>query len=109
MHRPTVGILALLLLIAGGVLLVVPADKDDWLNMAAGCLRVGSILAVLWLALPDVARPLSRWILVGVVVAVFLIAKRPQLIVLALVFLAGIALLRPRLKAYAARPNSKLR
>jgi hypothetical protein len=105
MHRPTVGILALVLLVAGGIFLVLSAEDDSWQNAAAGCLRVGAILAVLWLALPEVTRPLGRWILVAVVVGIFLVAKRPQLIVLALVFLAGVAILRPRLKSYAGRPR----
>jgi hypothetical protein len=105
MHRPTVGILALLLLVSGGIFLALSAEDDSWQTSAAGCLRVGAILAVLWLALPEVTRPVSRWILLAVVVGIFLVARRPQLIVLALVFLAGVAILRPRLKSYAQRPR----
>jgi hypothetical protein len=105
MHRPTVGILALVLLISGGVFLSKSANDSSWQNAAAGCLRVGAILAVLWLALPEVSRPLSRWILVAVVVGIFLVARRPQLIVLALVFLAGVAILRPRLKGVVGPPR----
>ncbi|HEY4310455.1 MAG TPA: hypothetical protein VGN12_13465 [Pirellulales bacterium] len=105
MHRPTVGILALLLLIVGGIALLVPGDEGTHQNVAASCLRIGMILAVLWLALPELARPMSRWMLVGVVATVIVLAKYPRLIFFVGVFLGAIALLRPRLKAFNTRPR----
>jgi hypothetical protein len=105
MHRPTVGILAVVLLVAGGIFLVLSAENDSWQTSAAGCLRMGAILAVLWLALPEVTRPVSRWILVAILAGIFLLARRPQLIVPALVILAAVAMLWPRWKSFAGRPR----
>ncbi|HVU86944.1 MAG TPA: hypothetical protein VHD36_06465 [Pirellulales bacterium] len=103
MHRPTVGILALLLLAVGGVAVLTPAGQLARPELGAACLRIGLILGVLWLALPDIARPVNRWIALGVIAAVILIARQPKLAILAAVFLVAIAILRPRVKSYVAR------
>jgi hypothetical protein len=103
MQRHLVGVLALILLAAGLLVLYGAGDEASRQNLGAGCLRMGAVLAVLWLALPDVARPASRWVVLGLVIAVFFLARNPKAIVLVLVFLAALALLRPRLWAYAAR------
>jgi len=103
MHRPTVGILALVLGIVGAVFLFAPGDADSHQSIAAPLLRVATILGVLWLALPAINRPVSRWVLLGIVMAIVIFVRRPQLILLVLAFLAGIAILRPRLKSLSAR------
>jgi len=103
MHRPTVGILALILLAAGGLALVFPDDEGTRQNLAAACLRVGLILGVLWLALPEMARPASRWVFFSLLITIIVVASRPKLAIVAVVFLAGVLLLRPRLKALADR------
>ena len=103
MHRPTVGILALLLLVVGGATLMATSGQLARPELGAACLRIGLILGVLWLALPDIARPVNRWIALGVIAAVILIARQPKLAILAAVFLVAIAVLRPRVKSYVAR------
>jgi hypothetical protein len=103
MQRHLVGVLALILVAAGLAALWGAGNEATRQNLGAGCLRVGAVLAVLWLALPDVARPGSRWVVLGLVIAVFILTKYPKLIVLVLAFLAALALLRPRLRTYLAR------
>jgi hypothetical protein len=103
MQRHLVGVLALIL-VAVGLAALWDADNEALRqNLGAGCLRVGAVLAVLWLALPDVVRPGSRWVVLGLVIAVFFLTRYPKLIVLVLAFLAALALLRPRLRTYLAR------
>ncbi len=103
MHRPTVGILALILLVVGAIALVFPGDEGSRQNVAAGCLRVGLILAVVWLALPELTRSTSRWFLLGTIAVAIVLARWPRLIVVVAVFLVAIAILRPRVKAYVGR------
>ena len=75
------------------------AKRGCWLR--AGGSDPGGVVA----ALPDMNRPMSRWILAAILVGVFLVARHPRLIVLALVLLVGVAILRPRIKRYAQPPR----
>ena len=93
MHRPTVGLIALVLLIgAAGCYLF------GWANDAlyGAFWRVGVVLALLWLALPELLRVRSK-LLFGVFLAIMLVAVlRPRLLPLALVLCVVYAVLRPR-------------
>ncbi|MBI2825164.1 MAG: hypothetical protein HYX69_10800 [Planctomycetia bacterium] len=107
MQRTILGIVALALLAVGLAILVVPQEEGDARNAAAVCLRSGTILAALWLALPDVMTPRSRWVVLALIVAVFFLARSPKLIPLILAALVAFALLRPRIAALRApgKPN----
>jgi hypothetical protein len=107
MHRPTVGILALVLLTAG-------AASHYWgfggEALAGACLRVGLVLAMLWLALPQ-ARQVKSKLALGLIIAVLLMATfrarlLPALFKLAPIFVAAfmlLSLLRPRTPASQTR------
>ncbi len=103
MQRRIVGILALVLLAVGGLALASPADDGMRQNVAASCLRIGMVLGVLWLALPEFSRPASRWVFFALLVTIIVIASRPKLAVAAAVFMVGVLLLRPRLKSLTGR------
>jgi len=94
MNRPLVGILAIVLLAIGGVLLVWRPIESEAFTSAF--VRIGLVLAALWLALPDTRRPASRWLMIGVLLLAVLLAIRPKLIPLAVVILIAMAILRPR-------------
>lgn len=96
MRRPLVGIIALLLLIAGGWLTFWPPEEGSYQQLASPLLRVGAILAVLWLALPEVQKPGNLWLTVTLIGSVLFIAWKPKLAPLVLVVVAAIAILRPR-------------
>ncbi len=53
LHRPTVGLVALLLLGTAGALLLLRPQEQMWIG---ACLRVGLVMAGLWLALPTLQR-----------------------------------------------------
>ncbi len=65
MHRPTVGVFALVLLVIGATALLVVDDSYTRQNVAGACLRIGAVLAALWLALPELQRSLNRWTLLA--------------------------------------------
>lgn len=100
MHRPLVGILALVLLITGAASHFSGYGGEP---IAAACLRVGLVLAVLWLALPQVRQVKSK-VALGLIIAVLILATfrarlLPALFKLAPVFIAALmllSLLRPR-------------
>ena len=99
MHRPTVGIIALLLLAAAGAVHFFSPDRQALL---AACLRVGMVMAVLWLALPDAKKPVNWAVmgpLLGLVVAFFLLPK-PLKIALVLLSPFLLALLWPQIRGF---------
>jgi len=77
MRRHLLGILALLLLIAGAFLYVFPPGTDFWEMMCASFIRAGAVLAVLWLAYPQVSR-VPQWMYVCGLIGALTIAVRPK-------------------------------
>lgn len=99
MHRPSVGIIALLLLTAAGVIHFFYPQSQALL---AACLRVGMVMAVLWLALPDAKKPVNWAVmapLLGLVVAFFLLPK-PLKIALVLLSPFLLALMWPQIRNF---------
>ncbi len=103
MHRPTCGIVTILLLLAWGACAYF-GGSELW---SGAFLRVGILTAALWLALPQLQRlPSKLLVLVGaalVVVAVVILIKRP----LAIPLFAGVLILMIKLRPLmsAVRPN----
>jgi hypothetical protein len=84
-HRPTLGIGALLLLAAAGIVFLwSPTDE----MLFASLLRAGLLMAALWLAYPQLEL-LRSWLLLGLVLvgAVILLFKSPKALALFLVAL----------------------
>ena len=101
MRRHAIGIIAVLLLGTAGVLWLWPIAGDGSLGLRAACLRVGVLMAVLWIAYTDVQR-IPAWILGVVPVLIALVALRPRLFPYVFPIVICIAILRPRKK-----PKSK--
>ncbi len=68
-HRPTVGVLAVVLLTIG--LVTAKFAPSTTLNdqLTSACLRIGAVMGVLWLALPDLRAARRAWIFLVVLVA----------------------------------------
>ena len=96
MHRPTVGILALVLLLVGSIIWLGWRHEENAQQWIGACWRVGFAMAALWLALPDLRR-LPTWILVPLLIVAVLIARQPRIMLLAFVAMVLYAWLRPRL------------
>jgi hypothetical protein len=66
MTRKSVGIVAALLLVLGGLLYLRGPGGETALGFAFGCIRVGLVFAALWLAFPQIValgRQLPGWLL----------------------------------------------
>ena len=97
MHRPTVGILAIVLLSLGAILSLA-VSGDDAQAWAAGLIRVGIALGALWLALPELKR-LPQWALILAAVLLVILARWPKQFFVAVAVAIAFALLRPRMKS----------
>lgn len=106
MHRPTVAVVAVVLLLGGVVLAWFPAaEGDPFLGSAQGaCVRLGIVMGALWLALPQLER-FPTWLsyvaLAIVVVGVF--ASKPRMYV----FVLPIVLLLWATRRAAAPPATR--
>lgn len=94
MRRHAIGIIALCLLLGALVLWIWPQGTADAALLGA-IVRVGAVMAALWLAYPDVER-LPAWTLPAFPVLLLLIAVRPKWFFLLLPILILLAVLRPR-------------
>jgi hypothetical protein len=92
MQRPLLGILAVVLLAAGGILLVAWPQYDTLLG---ACLRIGTVLGVVWLAWPQLSR-LQPWLVLAVIAGILVVSYRPKLILVVIVVIAIMAILGPR-------------
>lgn len=98
-QRHTLGVLALLLLLAGSGYALFSAKDAQTSPYLAACWRMGVVFGALWLALPQLAglRLLrNRLWFGGLVVLVVILWRWPRLLPLALLALLVLALLRPR-------------
>lgn len=93
MHRPTVGLIALALL-AGAA----GCYWFGWgsLGLETAFWRVGVVMALLWLALPDLARVRSKFWIIVILAVILVAALRPKLLPLAVLFCVAYAFLRLR-------------
>lgn len=102
MHRPTVGILAITLLTCAALSHVMKLGD----TFASPCWRVGLVLTMLWLALPELVRIRQKWLVWLLLAGLLLIAiKATKLLPLVAVFLVVYAIIRPRSPRSAARPR----
>ena len=97
MRRSTVGILAVVLLALGLALELAPVTDTGVVQFAGGCWRVGTIMAVLWLAQPQLVR-LPLWLFPVILVGLLLLLKWPRLILPAAAVALALLFLRPRPK-----------
>jgi hypothetical protein len=98
MRRHALGIIALLLLAAAGVLAIVHPTEGMWLG---ALLRVGGLLGAVWLAYPHLQR-VPWWlmlVLLLVGVALLILFRQPRMLLLLLVVGIVWYRLRPYLKA----------
>jgi hypothetical protein len=97
LRRTFVGIIGVGLLLVAGILVLVPGGDEARLWMSS-CLRVGSVMCLLWLAWPQLSR-LHPWLVLGALaalVAVLVFARQPRILIMGLVILIVLARLRPR-------------
>jgi hypothetical protein len=97
MRRISVGIIAILLFVGAGYFHAYPPEGGFWTQLEAACWRVGALMAVIWLAYPEVAR-LPRWLLGMVPILGVILALRPKYLLLAVPIVIAMAILKPRVR-----------
>lgn len=107
MLRFRLGAITILLFVIAGGLYWQRGEAD---GTVSAFLRVGAVMAMLWVALPDIGMPRNPlWLLVGAGVAAAIVMQ-PKLIIPAAAALLAFAFLKPRLAHYfraAAPPKRK--
>ena len=106
MNRTSLGIVALALLVIGGLVLTQaprPLDQNA-VGFAGGCIRVGMVLGAVWLALPQLLRFLSKtpkWLLVASTIGIVVCAVKPLLLLVAIPLLVLLWFLGSKLRTKA--------
>jgi len=95
MRRLTIGILALVLLLVAGVLTIWPPASDGYQQFHAGALRVGIVLAILWLAYHD-ARRMPIWLVWAIPALLVTLALKPKWFLIAVPIVIALLIVRPR-------------
>lgn len=93
MHRPTVGLIALALLAGAAACYLFNVGNDA---LESAFWRVGLVMSLLWLALPDLQRVRHKFWWFAFIAALLVAVMRPKLLPLALLFCVVFAILRPR-------------
>lgn len=104
MMRTQIGLIALALLVCAAVLYVMGAVASNLMGTIGGLVRVGLVMAALWLALPQINSIFSRtpkWLLVASAIGAVIIAIRPSIVLFVLAGLVVLWFLGPRLASKA--------
>jgi hypothetical protein len=96
MRRPAIGIIALLLLATAALLWGWGIEGQEMLMSA--CVRVGAVMAVLWLSYHEVSR-LPGWIWAALPALLVVLAVRPKWLLVAIPIIVALVVLRPRRRA----------
>lgn len=90
MRRHLLGIIAIVLLVAGPLWLW----REPNSFLAASCLRIGAVLAALWLAMPQLTQ-LSQWLYRAIIVIAIVAAAFSRYAVVLIPLLAVLYIFRP--------------
>ena len=107
MNRTTLGLVALLLVLVGGITAFRGPADGSAAGFAGGCIRVGLVLGALWLALPQIVGFFSRtpsWLLAASGIGIVVCAVKPMLLLLVVPLLGLLWFFGPRLRTKADKP-----
>ena len=95
MRRHAVGVLALALLVTAAVLWMGGTQEGFSYQIEVNFIRVGSLLAVFWLAYSDLTR-IPPWLWAALLPVLVIVVIRPRWLVFVLPLLFLLAVLHPR-------------
>lgn len=107
MNRTALGIVAAALLAIGLMTAFRGPADGSAAGFAGGCVRVGLVLAALWLALPQIVSFFTRtpkWLLAASGIGIVVCAVKPLLLLLVVPVLAGLWLFGPKLRTKDDQP-----
>ena len=94
--RTKIGVIGIVLLAVGGYVRWFPPESLSNSDMLEGaCIRVGSVMAVLWIAYPELIK-LPTWISAATMIATPVIAWKPKIALLVLPLLFALWILYPK-------------
>ncbi len=91
MHRPTLAVIAILLLAFG----VYTRQQPENETLSAACLRIGVVMGILWFAQPQ-TKNIPRWAIALGGAGLLMVMRWPKLLLFALPIAALLWALRPR-------------
>ena len=95
-QRTKVGLISLVLLLVSAALVVWPlSDPTTHVAVQGACVRIGLIMAAIWLALPQLSV-LPGWLVALVTLSAVIIAFRPKYAIIAVPLVIAFLVLRPR-------------
>jgi len=100
MRRHALGVLAFVMLAAGGAMYVWPPSDAAVNSLNGVCVRVGLVFMALWLALPQISR-FPPWLYGTTLVGVIIVVRYPRLIVAVVPILFLLWMIKPK-----PRPNT---
>ena len=95
MRRHLVGILSILLWAGAVAFWFSPPQSPFLVESQAACWRMGTVLAVWWLAWEQAVR-LPRWLLLAIPLLAVVVVLRPKYFFVAIPLVVALALLMPR-------------
>ncbi len=97
MRRHLIGIIAIMLLVGAVIFWIWPPTAQGWqIQLEAACWRLGALMAVLWVAYPQVYH-MPAWLLAMLPLLVVVLAIRPRWFLLALPIIIALAILKPQI------------
>jgi len=102
MRRFAVGAIAIVLLLIAVVLQIGQWEDPNAADLESACLRIGAVMAVIWLAYEHLHR-VPAWMWFALPVFLVALAKRPQWLLFLVPLAIALALLRPRANSRRAR------
>ena len=104
MTRMLLGILAVALLLGGGVMLLTSPEGGVGLTVSGGCIRMGLVVGALWLAYPQIISFLSttpKWLLTVSAIGVVFVVVNPKLLLFVIPAVLGLWFFGSRLATRA--------
>jgi hypothetical protein len=90
MHRPTVALIAIVLLAIGCY-----THWQGESGFSSACLRIGAVMSILWFAHPQLEN-VPRWLIAASVVMLLVAMRWPKLLLVAVPIAAALWLLSPK-------------
>ncbi len=107
-QRVVLGVLGLVFVVTGSIMMLQDGDSNaQFATAGASCLRIGALLLVIWLALPDIVRPRNWWGLGAVLLIVVVIVRAPVVLPYLIGALVLLRVLRPFMNASPQRSGGR--
>jgi uncharacterized protein with PQ loop repeat len=95
MRRLAIGLIAIVLLLIAVVLQIGQWEDPNAADLESACLRIGAVMAVIWLAYEHLHR-VPTWLWFSLPVLLFALARRPQWLLFLVPLVIALAILRPK-------------